>query len=117
MRLLIAIIILLFSSICLYYKNVYENFVDNKIYPLNSIGCINVPNHPVTYTDCQQTTNKMFENIVPRKGKFTFKIPELKYDGIFSRKTTSCDCDLNNNTKLTYGTNNYLHVPLCMCMI
>ena len=119
--LLVAIIILLFSAMFLYYKEISENFLNNcddKLYPLHSISCTDIPNHPIKYENTYiPNTNNMFENIVPRKGKFTFKIPELKYDGIFSRDTSSCDWNFNNNTKLTYGTNNYLHVPLCMCNI
>jgi len=119
----ILIIILLIATLCLYSKEIIsEHFFpeecDIKSLPLNALGCINVPNHPIKHDYINKYANECrnitFNQIVPKNGKFTFKIPELKYDGIYSRNQTpnSCNWDCKNeHTNLTYGTNNYLHVP------
>lgn len=88
--------------------------------PLITEGCNNVPNYPkglepkINKIHSIGYPQKPFNTLVPKKGKYTFFIPELKYDGIYSRKlnnTNKCCWSNVSNTKETYGTNNFLHIP------
>ena len=61
---------------------------DISLIPLN---CNKIPNSleiNQKSLNCDYN-NFQFNNLVPTNGKYTFIIPELKYDGIFSRKTSA----------------------------
>ena len=117
MKLLIIILILLIAILCS-KEIISENFFPEDCtigsIPLQSLGCTNVPNHPIKYKNNFINNNNPFHQIVPKNGKFTFKIPELKYDGIYSRNQTPNNCNWdckNEHINLTYGTDNYFHTP------
>lgn len=104
-----------------------ENFSNNEKsecqtdIPLVTLGCNNVPNFPDGIEPKKNiVTVENFpvdpsERLADEKGKYTFRIPELKYDGIYSRKldkNNKCCWSLNkSNEPLTYGTNSFFHVP------
>lgn len=112
----ILIIILLLVFICLQKSK--ENFYDFKSEnceiekPLVSLNCNIVPNFPrdiepdvanVVYS------TEPFERLTPEEGKYTFCIPELKYDGIYSKNDENCSWDLYyNNKEDTYSSDVFL---------
>jgi hypothetical protein len=88
--------------------------------PLITEGCNNVPNYPRGLEPKANTVDDVrypevpFHRLAPKSGKYTFVIPELKYDGIYSRKLDNSNrCCWSNkpNKPETYGANNLLHVP------
>lgn len=92
----------------------------NKDIPLIPASCNRVPNYPLglepklTYLNSIEIPEVPFNRLASKNGEYTFIIPELKYDGIYSRhinKNNECCWSVTPNTPETYGTNNYLHVP------
>ena len=91
----------------------------NTDIPLVELGCNRVPNQP---RGLEPETNirtleveAPFHRLAPKSGKYTFIIPELKYDGIYSRninKHNKCCWSLKSNRKNeTYGCDNFFHTP------
>ena len=88
--------------------------------PLVTSSCNNVPNFPrglepkpniINNVDYQEVP---FNRLAPKFGNYTFIIPELKYDGIYSRKldrNNKCCWTIKPNKPETYGTNVFFHVP------
>lgn len=87
--------------------------------PLISASCNKVPNFPGglipknTVLNSKEYPEVPFDRLAPKTGKYTFIIPELMYDGIFSRKTLNNNCFWSTcpSKPDTYGTDNYFHVP------
>lgn len=87
--------------------------------PLMKLECNNVPNFPTNLEPNRKNNNDTlieppFNRLAPKDGKYTFMIPELKYDGIYSKKNiggNKCCWSLQPNHLETYGTNNLLHIP------
>ena len=87
--------------------------------PLVSIGCNNVPNYPKGLEPKKNIFNSNnlevpFHRLAPKYGKYTFIIPELKYDGIYSRKLDKekkCCWSNTPNKSETYGADNLFHIP------
>lgn len=91
----------------------------NTDIPLVEMNCNRVPNFP---NGLEPETNiktleieAPFHRLAPKNGKYTFKVPELKYDGIYSRnlnKNNKCCWSLHSNRKNeTYGCNKLFHTP------
>ena len=112
--LIVLFIILLVIPILL--KRI-ENFAEKKESVLNCKGdiklvplqCNRVPNtNPYVEPELKYSDeNPNFYQLTPKEGRFTFVIPELKYDGIFSKK--NCCWDLQGNVPKTYGVDKMLH--------
>ena len=114
---ILIIIALIILVICL-QKNT-ENFelteyteTCNNDIPIISSSCNKVPNFP---RDIEHRINIMgyveepFERLTPKEGKYTFYIPELKYDGIYSKNDENCSWDLySSNKEDTYSSNKFL---------
>lgn len=88
--------------------------------PLINSSCNKVPNFPrglepvPTKLNQDESFNQPFNRLADKKGKFTFQIPELKYDGIYSKSVSNNECcwSLKSKNKVnTYGTDNFLHIP------
>ena len=97
-----------------------ENDNCNGDIPLNSIVCNNVPNFPKGIEPKANTIidpgypEVPFNRLAPKFGNYTFVIPELKYDGIYSRKldmNNKCCWTTKPNKLETYGANVLFHVP------
>jgi len=87
--------------------------------PLITSGCNNVPNFPrglepkINKINSIEYPEASFNQLASEKGKYMFIIPELKYDGIYSRKldrNNSCCWSTKPNKPETYGTDNFFHV-------
>ena len=92
----------------------------NTNIPLIPASCNRVPNYPnglepkATSLNITEYHEVPFNRLAPKNGEYTFVIPELKYDGIYSRQMDNdnkCCWTLTPNKPETYGTNNYLHIP------
>jgi hypothetical protein len=88
--------------------------------PLNPVGCNNVPGFPKGLEPKANTVNNVeypevpFNRLAPKSGNYTFIIPELKYDGIYSRRldrNNKCCWTTEPNKPETYGANVLFHVP------
>lgn len=89
--------------------------------PVIGSSCNKIPVFPKglepNETIDQVERKKIFNKLVPKNGKYTFMIPELKYDGIFSRNldgNNKCCWSLKPTKpteQKTYGVNNYFHIP------
>lgn len=88
--------------------------------PLITVGCNNIPNFPKGLEPKVNKINNVkypkvaFNRLAPKNGRFTFIIPELKYDGIYSRKldrNNRCCWSTKPNNPETYGSDNLFHVP------
>lgn len=97
-----------------------NNNVRDEDIPLITASCNNVPGFPrglePTPTMINQTEypEVPFNRLASKSGKYTFSIPELKYDGIYSRKINSnneCCWTTSSNNKETYGTDKYFNIP------
>lgn len=89
--------------------------------PLINSSCNKVPNFPgglepkPTELNQDESFNQPFHRLADKEGRFTFKIPELKYDGIYSKSVRNNECCWSlksKNIPNTYGADNFLHVPL-----
>jgi len=92
--------------------------------PIVPIACDKVPGwqpgmYPKTY-NVSGPEAPPFEPLVPKKGRFTFIKPELRYDGIWSMKTdpnckTKCCWSLDDRTcgVSTYGGDHLSPAPEC----
>lgn len=87
--------------------------------PLITAGCNNVPNFPRGLKPKNNKINSVeypespFNRLAPKEGKYSFNIPELKYDGIYSRKldrSNKCCWSTEPNKPDTYGTNKLFHI-------
>ena len=97
------------------YSEGYTNYGDNckpDKMCIKSLECNTVPNFPrglrpnqIVASNCQNN----FDGLTPPKGKYTFKVPELKYDGIYSKD--KCKWTLKCTKPKTYSTNKLFHVP------
>ena len=115
--------------------------------PLINSSCNKVPNFPnglepkPTQLNQSEYFNQPFHRLADKEGRFTFKIPELKYDGIYSKSVHNNECCWSSNSlgssgssnslgssgssisswsttsknpPNTYGADNFLHVPLSL---
>ena len=109
----------------------YRNVADGEccdVWPAGPIvpaTCNRIPEFPEGMTpnrdipDEAKIPEAPFERLAPKDGKFTFVIPELKYDGIWSRRTNPGDraqccwtlCD--PGVLKTYGNNKLTPLPEC----
>jgi hypothetical protein len=99
----------------------WNNNICDKDIPLITTSCNNVPGFPKGLEPKPTMINQIeypevpFNRLASKSGKYTFVIPELKYDGIYSRKINSNnECywtTSSNNNKETYGTDKYFHIP------
>lgn len=88
--------------------------------PLIPVDCNKVPNYPKHLEPKETNINNNnylevpFSRLAPKFGKYTFMIPELKYDGIYSRKLDNNKYywSKTSNKFETYGSNNLLHKPI-----
>lgn len=102
----LVLLYLLYQNYCLAEK--YTNYNDNCDMPdmsIRSLECNNTPHFPRGLRPNQIVENKCansFDGLTPKKGNYMFRVPELKYDGIYST------CKLPPKT---YSTNKFLHVP------
>ena len=106
----IAILLIIIVIVCL--VQVKENFMELKEFepplkipgtcmekndcdgdiPVISSSCNKVPNFPPgllpknTKLNSEEYSEIPFNRLAPKNGNYTFVIPELKYDGIYSRK-------------------------------
>jgi hypothetical protein len=74
-----------------------------------------IPNEPkglIPATNYHEASTLPFKSLASQRGVYNFYIPELKYDGIYSRKNGSWS--LCENKKKTYASDNYFHVPKCL---
>lgn len=103
----------------LYIRQPHDINICNTDIPLVKLECNRVPNHPTGF-EPEINIGKMeveepFHRLAPKSGKYTFIIPELKYDGIYSRnvnKNNKCCWSLKSNSKNeTYGSDNFFHTP------
>lgn len=102
--------------------NRYKNVADGEccdVYPvgkINTITCEKPPLFPNAFDPKEnevQLTDDPFYSLAPKSGYFTFAIPELKFDGIWSRKKNSCNWSTNNSDKIdTYGSDNLSRTPI-----
>jgi len=104
--------------------NNYRNWKQTDDYeggiPLINSSCNKIPNfprglEPVPTKLNQDESFNQLNRLADKKGRFTFKIPELKYDGIYSKSVRNNECCWNSKSKNvpnTYGADNFLHVPL-----
>lgn len=51
-------------------------------------------------------SEKSCPRLTPARSKYTFRIPQLKYDGIFENDKTSCGSGLK-----TYSGDTFFHIP------
>lgn len=91
--------------------------------PIVLATCNRVPVFPIGMTpfrdvpDEAKITEYPFDDLAPKDGKFTFVIPELKYDGIWSRRDdpdngSRCCWSLEKSGNLkTYGNNKLSPIP------
>ena len=88
--------------------------------PLLSSSCNKVPNYPSGLEPEPSSLNNIeypevpFNRLAPKDGKYTFVIPELKYDGIYSIRldnNNNCFWSMKPNKPETYGTDKYFHIP------
>ena len=87
--------------------------------PLIKLECNSVPNFPKNLEPNHKNiygklVETPFERLAPKEGKYTFMIPEFKYDGIYYNKNIGfdkCCWSLDPNHLETYGTDNLLHIP------
>ena len=111
--LILLFIILLFSvNITEDYQDFCQDKCEGEI-PINSATCNNPPNMAPGLKPkviIVPKPEKSLDNLAPISGKYEFRIPELKYDGIYSLKK-NCKWSLCPNKSDTYATNNYFHVP------
>jgi|SaaInlStandDraft_1057018.scaffolds.fasta_scaffold11769_2 hypothetical protein len=135
---LVLIVLIILFAINVILSDSTENFLDlkelekplhisqpqdfnrcNTDIPLVELTCNRVPNFP---KGLEPETNirtleieAPFHRLAPKNGKYTFKIPELKYDGIYSRnlnKNNKCCWGFNSNRKNeTYGCDKLFHTP------
>jgi len=101
------------------WKEKCEDVCETDI-PLVTASCNNVPNFPKGLEPKANTINDTeypevpFNRLAPKTGNYTFIIPELKYDGIYSRKldrNNKCCWSTKPNKPETYGANVVFHVP------
>lgn len=93
------------------YSN-YNNDYKGSNMCIKSLNCNTVPNFPRGLRPNQVVTsncNDNFDGLTPEKGKYTFKIPEFKYDGIYSKE--KCGWSLSCKKPNTYSTNKLFHTP------
>lgn len=97
-----------------------KNNVCDKDIPLLTSSCNNVPGFPRGLEPKPTVVNQVeypevpFNRLASKNGKYTFSIPELKYDGIYSRKINSnneCFWTTTSNKEETYGVDKYFHIP------
>ena len=97
-----------------------NNNVCDKDIPLITVSNNNIPGFPKGLEPKPNMINQIeypeipFNRLASKSGKYTFIIPELKYDGIYSRKINSnneCCWTTKSNKIETYGTDKYFHIP------
>lgn len=99
------------------FECINENKLDKpKDIPLHSVNCNKIPNYPNSLepnTNIIEYPEVPFERLAQKNGNYTFIIPELKYDGIYSRKIIDNKCvwTTESNVPDTYGTDSFLHIP------
>jgi hypothetical protein len=97
------------------------------VWPVNghglySLNCNRVPGFPLglepiktLYSSESEIPPVPFEKLAPKDGKFTFVIPELKYDGIWSKKNNPEGCCWTmagkNSIAGTYGGRHLSRIP------
>ena len=85
--------------------------------PILKASCNNVPVFPKGLEPKEEGNELPLLNkfcpLIPEYGKYRFIIPELKYDGIYSRKILGGKCcwSLFGNRPNTYGANKFFHIP------
>lgn len=127
----LSTISLILFIVLLYTFHTTEHFVSDRNYkkynkqkcddviPIVPLNCNRVPNFPKEFEPKKTKLNYKyvpFNRLAPKNGKYTFYIPELKYDGIFSRKINNKNyCSWSNDEKKleTYGANNLLQNITC----
>lgn len=116
---------------CTLGMNRYKNVKDSEccdVWPAGEIiptTCNRTPLSPVgleplrTLPDETVAPEKPFERLAPKEGKFTFLIPELRYDGIWTKRAdpsdpTQCCWTLAPTNELkTYGASHLSRIPKC----
>ena len=89
------------------------------VWPVGKINTITCEKPPLFPEALDPKENKVqpeddpFHALAPKSGYFTFAIPELKFDGIWSRKENSCNWSTCNPEKMdTYGADNLSRTPM-----
>lgn len=105
---------------CTLGMNRYKTVADGECCDVQPVGriipatCNRIPNFPLGLTptsdipDDAKMPEAPFDQLTTREGKYTFVIPELKYDGIWSQKVDGNKCcwTMENTEKIkTYGAN------------
>ena len=110
--LIIIALIIIFICFQKNKKNFELKEICNNDIPIIPSSCNRVPNF---LRDIEPRINmtgyieEPFERLTPKEGKYTFYIPELKYDGIYSKNNENCSWDLySSNKEDTYSSDVFL---------
>ena len=82
--------------------------------PLINASCNKVPNFPnglepvPTELNQSEYFNQPFHRLADKEGRFTFNIPELKYDGIYSKSVRNNECCWSSNFLGSSRSSNFL---------
>ena len=111
MKYLILILLIFVIYLILNRKEKFTNCKNSKKGIL-SLECNSVPNFPRGLQPNQVVQNNCsndFLGLTDKESKYTFRVPELRYDGIFVKD--GCNWSLCCKKNKTYSSNNYFHIP------